>query len=83
MGINDIPISRIVPDAGLGTATLDGNVGSVAIEELFSDLPRHLFRRRADLDQFRTGAHRSGKLPITAHLYVTILNMIRWNMKFN
>ena len=60
-------VHHIVPDAGLGTATLDGNVGSVAIEELFPDLPRHLFRRRADLDQLRAGAHRSGKLPITAH----------------
>ena len=59
--------SSAVPDARLDTTTLDGDVGSVAIEELLPDLPRHLLRRRADLDELRAGAHRSGKLPITAH----------------
>ena len=59
--------SAAVPDAGLDTAALDGDVGSVAIEELLPDLPRHLLRRRADLDELGAGAHRSGKLPITAH----------------
>ena len=52
----------MLPDAGRYTAALDGDVGSVAVEEFIPDLRRHLFRRLTDLNQLRSSSHLGSKL---------------------